>query len=207
MKTIQVLRKVFVMKKLASVFNVSLLFLLFHLTCCAPGLGTSIIVGELPVTKNASQNFQSILVRIGDINDERSNSSVVTIDGRSIETNSSLTGIVQEGLRKELKTRGANVSFFEGVIIQGQITKWTAEVFPAFPMSKLESTAELKLQILDKSGKPFYSGTYSGGTSYQHPFLGKEKIQQNLVSAMKLSIDQALNDENFARALEQVEGY
>ena len=180
------------------------------IVACSPGFDSNIsmnpIIYESSETKSEASTthnqfkIEAVKIRIGEILDKRMEKAVIEINDRKVYPKDNLSMLVEEGLKKRLKLEDFQHSVLAECKISGEITKWHAEVSPAFPTSEITAYAELKL-VVSNNSKTFYTGTYSGENGLKHPNLSESKTSEILSEAMSQAIVESFKDNGFDLAL------
>lgn len=168
---------------------------------CAPGLGTTLNVRDIPVSESAGSNLIGLRVKAGPFEDMRQSFAIAKVEGRDVRPEGDIGLSVQQALERQLKAQGARLSIFNAPLIKGTIKEWYIKVVPEFPSSRAYAKAGITVDLLDAGGKKLMTGTYRGIMEAENPILSEEKISGILGSAMQQAILHMLNDQKFVRRL------
>lgn len=181
-----------------------LLFAVSSVSGCAPEIGLSLNVPNLPdpeIAADSADTSSGVKVRVGKFVDARPAQTIVVIDGRKVDSEGELTRVVEEGFERYLRRAGARIAVLNAPTIEGQIVDWNARIEPGFPTSEGHAVARLKVTVHDSRGHPLYHATFSGESSATHPMLGSDGVQKLLTQAMSSAIEAAVKDEDFIAQL------
>jgi hypothetical protein len=176
------------------------------LSGCSPQLGIRLPVPEVagPERSEAVQGRgEPVRVRVGAFIDARPSDTMVRIDGRELAAEGSVTGAVQEGLERQLKSTGAQVVLFNAPAVEGEIVAWTMKITPKFPATEATAVAKLKLEVRGVGGRVLYRASYSGEATTAHPFPSESSMKELLGQAMGSAIEEVINDVQFVSALSE----
>lgn len=176
------------------------------LNACAPEIGVRLAVPSVvePETSvNGAIGARSIRVKVGTFTDTRPSSTLVVIDGRSVESEGAAGAVVQDGFSHYLRQAGARIAILNAPTIDGEITEWRAKVAPGFPSSEASAAARVKVTVRDTRAHPIYHATFSGEATASHPIMNAEKVQKLLAQAMASALEAAVRDEEFIAQLEK----
>jgi hypothetical protein len=171
---------------------------------CAPEIGRSLSAPLLPepeIAAGEGGDGEAVRVRIGHFQDARPSQTIVTIDGRKVDSEGPLTRSVEEGFERYLRRAGARIAVLNAPTIEGQVTDWAARIEPGFPTSQASAVARLKVTVRDSRGHPIYHATFSGESKASHPMLGVDGVQRLLGQAMGSAIEAAVRDDDFVAQL------
>lgn len=175
------------------------------LSGCAPEIGLSIPVPSVPDSVSLQDRADSVnrlRVHVGHFQDDRLNSTMVTIDGRDVSSEGAVNSVVQEGFVRYFTEAGVSVAVLDAPSIEGSVTEWSAKVDPSFPTSAGSAVAKLTVVVRDTRAHPIYRGTYTGESSIEHPMLGEKQVRRLLGQAMGSAIEAAVQDEEMVRQLQ-----
>lgn len=187
-------------------FKVNQLHLIFlSLLGCAPGLGTSLEMTNLPpieVDSNTQlESYELMRARVDSFIDTRGEAPFVSINGRAVESSNHLGPLVQTGLEDALKGYGGKPCLFDCMSIGGEIRQWKLNVTPGFPLSKANARAELRIWIKDQRGQEILKGYYRGAATSENPIYSESMMTKDLGVALNESIKSFFTDEKVVRVL------
>lgn len=192
------------MQYLKKIYMFFFVFLLAVVLGCAPEIGVRLVVPDVPDAvslEDSARTGNRLRVHVGAFKDNRIDTTLVTIDGRKVESDGSVGSSVQEGFVRYLSRAGASAAVLGAPSIEGEITEWHAEVDPSFPTSKASSVAKLAILIRDSRGHSVYRATFTGESSVEHPMLGEKEVSRLLGQAMGSAIEAVVRDEEIMRQL------
>lgn len=180
------------------------LVLLGFFSGCAPKIGLTLpvpSVPDVPSLQDSADTINRLRVHVGHFQDERLDSTMVTIDGRDVGSEGAVDSVVQEGFMRYFTDSGASVAVLDSPSIEGSVKEWSANVDPSFPTSTASAVAKLAVVVRDSRAHPIYRGTFTGEASIKHPMLGEEEVRRLLGQAMGSAIEAAVRDEEMIRQL------
>lgn len=68
------------------------------------------------------------------------------------------------------------------------------QVKPAFPASRVEARASIRVSVLTREGKSIFTGEYSGKMMGEHPYYNEDRMLDAFGTAMSEAIQSALRD-------------
>ncbi len=142
-----------------------------------------------------------VKVKVGRFADGRGSPTIVTIDGRDVDSEGDLSAVVEEGFTRYLRQAGARIAIIDAPTIDGTITEWRATVDPAFPSSEAKASARVKVVVRDSRAHAIYNATFSGEATASHPLLDEEGVQKLLAQAMGSALEAAVKDDEFVGQL------
>lgn len=187
--------------RISSFFSVIVLFVL---TGCAPKIGLTLSVPNVPdaaALQDRTESVNRLRVHVGHFQDERIDTTIVTIDERDVGSEGAVDSVVQEGFVRYFTDAGASVAVLDAPSIEGSVKEWSATVDPSFPTSTASAVAKLTLVVRDSRAHPIYRGTFTGEASVKHPMLGEDEVRRLLGQAMGSAIEAAVRDEEVIRQL------
>jgi hypothetical protein len=187
-----------------TLYMFSLALLLVGVLGCAPEIGVRLVVPDVPDAvslEDSTMTANRLRVHVGAFKDNRIDTTLVTIDGRKVESDGSVGSSVQEGFVRYLSRAGASAAVLGAPSIEGAITQWHAEVDPSFPTSRASSVAKLAILIRDSRGHSIYRATFTGESSVENPMLGEKEVSRLLGQAMGSAIEAVVRDEEIMRQL------
>ncbi len=171
---------------------------------CAPEIGVRLLVPDVPDAvslEDGAQTANRLRVHVGAFKDDRIDTTLVTIDGRKVDSDGSVGSSVQEGFVRYLSRAGASAAVLGAPSIEGSVIQWHAEVDPSFPTSKASSVAKLAILIRDSRGHSIYRANFTGESSVEHPMLGEKEVSRLLAQSMGSAIEAVVRDEEIMRQL------
>ena len=189
---------------LQSMVRIAALVTIASLAACAPSLDERMRVEVIPeASVDTSRPWRSpAKIRIERFNDARADSAIAEVNGRKVQPDGDVGGTIQQAFDRALRAKGATVTLFDAPLtISGDVTSWRLQVQPGFPTTKLEATAVLKVYLTESSGQIVYRGSYTGASSFEHPYPQKTQIESVLGQAMAEAIDAAVKDSGLADAI------
>lgn len=132
--------------------------------------------------------------------DARPKKAIVEYNDQEIAHIQDLGPLVVDGIATALQGQGFSIADTAPVILSGQIRQWSAKVTGGMP-SKVDSTAELYVELLDPANKRMYSGVYKGFAAVESPSLDEDEVQTALRASMKQTISQMVADQQLIRLL------
>lgn len=142
-----------------------------------------------------------VKVKVGRFADGRGSPTIVTIDGRDVDSEGDLSAVVEEGFTRYLRQAGARIAIIDAPTIDGTITEWRATVDPAFPSSEAKASARVKVVVRDSRAHAIYNATFSGEATASHPLLDEGGVQKLLAQAMGSALEAAVKDDEFVGQL------
>ena len=168
---------------------------LLFLGGCAPGLGKTITVTRFPESAKMVRHRGELgRMLVKPFVDGRSDQTMVTVDGRSVDADGDVGNAVRGMVESYLKEAGFTAGTVAVPGISGIVDRWSAEVFPGFPSSRVEASAAVTLTVTDASGAEKFRGTYRGTYSVEHPLIDEDKIAEALGESMAAAVQEALMD-------------
>jgi uncharacterized lipoprotein YajG len=171
---------------------------------CSPNLSRPFPVPVLSplreMTKNESKVEGSRFYFIKDVLDKRVNQTLIEYDGESFTTDADITPLVREGMEIALGNKGYQSTVKSSVHIVMLIQRWQCQIGEGLP-AKIESQAELQVEIITLRGEKVYSGKYIGSAEAHVSNVSNENAKESLGLAMSESIRQVVADEGFHNAL------
>ena len=182
--------------------NIFALTCLLSLFSCAPALNEKLSLTKIPESRIAAlQGVQVGTVRVEEFDDARPNSWVGRVhDGRTIEPNGKVGTQVQMAFERRLRMHSVPLTNFEGTTLTGEVRQWMVDVAVHFPASRIHSSAELEVSVLDRKGRLLFSGVYRGDVEEERPFI-EDRVEEILGQAMGMAISEALGDRALLAAL------
>lgn len=172
---------------------------------CAPRTGNEIYIdmSDEVVSRYPASLAHGIEVSVRQLEDARGSDVIGVVDGRVLRPASSVPLVVQSALERRLQSAGVRLRLFNSPSLGGSIKEWQVRITPAFPSSRADAVASIKLDAFDANGTLLYSGEYSGTASVTHPILTDARIEEALSHAMGYALDEALNDQVLIARLNQ----
>lgn len=176
----------------------------FSIQACSPSLSRPFPIPVLSPIKEMTQDESKIkgssLYFIRDVLDKRASSALIEFDGESYTTDADVSPLVREGMEIALGNKGYQSSVKSSVHIVMAIIRWQCQIGEGLP-AKIESQAELQVQIITLSGVKVYTGKYTGSAEGLVPNVSNESAKESLGLAMSEAIRQVLADEGFHNAV------
>ncbi len=179
--------------------KIFLILSLFLVMSCTPNLRSQLTLYELTPTQTEFQrdfykDKVSPKVRIGIVNDLRTQKVVGEIEGRSLTELGDATRVVQKGLEKYFSINGYDISLFNAPTVLGELSSWVVAVKPRALSTLLTSKAEIMLSLLNREGKVIYKSVYNGNFSNTGIFFTQSDVEKALAEAMHVALQEASKD-------------
>ena len=134
--------------------------------------------------------------------DARPAKSVVVIEGegREVPASNDVVEVVVQGLQKALQKKGYQFADTAPIILSGEIRQWSSRVTGSFS-KRVESNAELYVEVRDPADRRVYSGVYRGFAARETAGMSEDDVQQVLRLSMTEAISQVTGDEQLMKLL------
>ncbi len=178
------------------------------LTACAPHLGRSLVITEVPPHFSQSGTPLSwsrltLSIEPPSILPERSIGAF--IDGRFVPLEGPTDSVIGDALRNRIIRAGGHLSPSAPVMIASQVNDWQMEVSPGFPSSGAEARAQITLEARELTGKVIYRATYSGEAQRTGSYLDRGLAEETMISAMGHALDEIVLDGRLIRSIQASE--
>lgn len=178
------------------------------LTSCAPHLGRSLAITEVPHHFSQSRTPSSwsgltLAIEPPSILPERSIGAF--IDGRFVPVEGPTDSVIGDALRRRIIRAGGDISPTAPVTIASRVNEWQMEVAPGFPTSTAEARAQVIIEVREVTGKVIYRATYSGEAQRTGGYLERGLAEDTMISAMGHALDEIVLDGRLIRSIQDSE--
>ncbi len=185
-----------------SVFLSSLIFIL---SFCSPGLGTTMSLNNVSKVELETSNLfteqDKVRLNILNFGDNRTIEAIAQIDGRLIKPDGDVGQAAQRIFESYAKNSGIKLSLFNAPTVRGYVNEWKVSIIPSFPASKVQANATINIELLDRDSNIIHKSFYSGDFQEANPFLSDEKVQNALGMAMSYAVSEVFKDQLFISRL------
>lgn len=183
-----------------------IIFVLLFVVSCTPNLSNQLTLYNLdPTPTQAQRDFfkdkTAPKIRIGVVNDLRTQKIVGEIDGRSLTEKGDATKVIQNGLEKYFSNNGYDISLFNAPTILSELSSWVVTIKPRALSTLVTSNAEIILSLLNRNGKVIYRSVYNGSYTGTGIFFSQSDVEKILLEAMHIALLEASNDEKLREAI------
>lgn len=184
-------------------------FIAIAITGCAPGLGSTLDLPELPEASPSDVDTLSgdeLKVRVGKFIDSRPTDALAEINGRAVQTQGQVGPVVQDGFTRYYTSAGAKIVQFGAPTVLGEVLEWRTIVTPQFPSSNVVAKAKFALELRSSDERVLYRANYSGEASASNPMMSESDIQGILAEAMASAVREAVNDSSLLTRIRRASG-
>ena len=172
------------------------------LAACSPSLSNSVDMSNERFLQNVSNPPQqaSYLISVETLADFRADQALILKGPNKSQLTGDAGILVEREIRSALSNRGFRVTPDAPLILTGAVKKWQANVSSGLP-AKVESEADLLIEVLSPANKLIYKANYNGLASESHPSLNEQDFKNSLSRAMSEALAQLFEDKELLSLL------
>lgn len=172
----------------------------FAAACSGPPKG-AIEVPNVPGTDSSARSAPSnVTLSVSQLRDGRPVNPRTNTSGNVVFPEGNVGAAVERSIEESLTKKGMIVTHDSPINVTGEILRWQSDVRPGLP-KKVESNAEIFVEVRSEGGKKLYEGTFTGEQKLEEGAISKEDVQESLAEAMQEAVGRVVSDRDFLEAV------
>ncbi len=175
---------------------VAFVFIFVCSTACGPRINPQVSVPDvsLPPGLSADRRAKGAEVYVDTVLDSRPTNVVTSYKSVNAQFATDIAPTVRRAIEGVFKQKGLSIREKAPVIVNVEVKQWSAQ-FSADSSSKVDSQAELYLEVIGPANRKIYSGTYKGFSSFEGSPFDNKQLEDLLRTAMNEAVRQLVYDQ------------